>query len=1349
MARSRRTPPAHLQTSLRAFAQGGSEGSAAAPSTNPRVGPPPPGGSADPSDVQPPAHGTTPASSGQTAEATRVQDSTGTSPGSRRSAASNPYLSSRSKTSTSRSDSGTAPPRYTRTSPVTASHQGASARSSTASASTLKSPSAPSKPDASSVHNADLPPPSPAPSPDRGQQRENASPSTQPGTSSAAVPPPSSDDSVEIIPAQPPIATLSERDRHPSVYSCSPDDLLTQLLLRHEHLGSEDSDVEVSVRTAQTLLDTSATNLVLQDPDSSASLGDVKLRRLLFGNARLPLNEAVRFSLPFILRDWYSMSHGKDVSGIDGTEDPKPCNKAPLLPDSALFRNICGILYYLPPREDSSSDGSLCFLRAPVDYAPDDGVGGIYGLLGLANAQTRFKNWTPQAMWQGESRCTKLTFANDDGHREGTSCGWDRMVLSSVDDWSRMYTAIDKEVDKDTAYAIVRPSFPDVGLMSDAAAPLCSENRSKKNKVNLCLFPRVFPVPVGGDIPGDLELFFQFDDARDCIAKWRGENIANPDTYSHVLDDVLASPTFCAWLSAVIRDSTFFEAEEMHFWPNSHDDLNDCTAALLVSRRVGLDIIEFCSSNLTSTHANMKRNFPGVNVDTCRDFSSLSNVMRWPPVFRPIMGIPPLLDVFPQLSRVTPVIDVDPGMEVPPATKEAPPPPPASPSVQPWRAPTPMNSLPSRPPRSRPDRPTIARTAPPLQPPHPSAPSQPLVGPSSSASRQGSQMGEALSHSHMLHGGVSRTAAVSSHDTGLSSGPSSTTRFSSASPMRDPIAAFEAAAALSPARSSAVHPTLPFRTPAVSSPAISAQMSTNYWREKDFRPSYASSFSSEGLPSAIDAANPATTDFFGLASTVSQDTTPYGGVAVANEGVTPPLVPPALEPLLRLNFLGAISPSGRQGHLVVPHAIFRGDGDATAFLTSTVDAGPYLPAPLSTVLLPGFDSRFLAGFPPHDRGSKHGVSEYGRRFEHFVANNVIPALTEHLRGVSHECGFFSESTLNALRYGCVLSSEIIPGPTSLDSTLSVFSFLRFRPGIDNAPLLPFEGWSDVGDAPRFVAALQWFIIDLFGASCGQQSLCYKALDRFRKMLELPSFKGAWDSIHHRKFSFFVVYHIHRLWIMMSVWEEGATTNSIYYRTSGPVMKIRGAAPFTVHQQSSSVDAFLDEWVRTVDRRFPYDSYQQINAFNDNIPHVWDSIFLPPPPALDTPSPDSSPTKRQRSEGDPNFIQSRSWNGAILVRRDGHRDTPRVRTRQFINAVSPLPTFRCKDGKSITICMGQNVLGLKCPSFGKCARMHLNPKHMSTVPREAVASIHAWLQRDAVKSRVHLSAAALKLKCFQD
>ena len=181
-----------------------------------------------------------------------------------------------------------------------------------------------------------------------------------------------------------------------------------------------------------------------------------------------------------------------------------------------------------------------------------------------------------------------------------------------------------------------------------------------------------------------------------------------------------------------------FEAEEIHFWPNSHDDRNDCTAALLVSRRVGLDIIEFCSSNVAATQANTKRNFPGVNVDTCRDFSSLSNVIRWQPVFRPIMGIPLLLSVFSQLSRVIPVIDVDSGVESTLAPAEAAPPPLASPPVILWRAPTPMNSLPSRPPRSRPDRPSVTRAA--ATSPHPvppSASSHPFGGASSSVSRLG------------------------------------------------------------------------------------------------------------------------------------------------------------------------------------------------------------------------------------------------------------------------------------------------------------------------------------------------------------------------------------------------------------------------------------------------------------------------------------------------------------------------------------------------------------------------------------------------------------------------------------
>ena len=60
----------------------------------------------------------------------------------------------------------------------------------------------------------------------------------------------------------------------------------------------------------------------------------------------------------------------------------------------------------------------------------------------------------------------------------------------------------------------------------------------------------------------------------------------------------------------------FFGAEEIHFWSISHDDRNNCTAALLVSHRVGLDVVKFCSSNLSDTKAMMERNFSGVKIDT-------------------------------------------------------------------------------------------------------------------------------------------------------------------------------------------------------------------------------------------------------------------------------------------------------------------------------------------------------------------------------------------------------------------------------------------------------------------------------------------------------------------------------------------------------------------------------------------------------------------------------------------------------------------------------------------------------------------------------------------------------------
>ena len=143
-----------------------------------------------------------------------------------------------------------------------------------------------------------------------------------------------------------------------------------------------------------------------------------------------------------------------------------------------------------------------------------------------------------------------------------------------------------------------------------------------------------------------------------------------------------------------------------------------------------------------------------------------------------------------------------------------------------------------------------------------------------------------------------------------------------------------------------------------------------------------------------------------------------------------------------------------------------------------------------------------------DRNVRHCVSDMGRRFELFVDNGSPRDVARLLRLVGVDCGFFSDRTVTALRLGAVFSNDIIPSVDRLEETISVFSFLRFREGSNNSPRLPSGGWPEAVEAPRFVAAIQWFILDLFGPECGKRSMFYRDLDALRHCLELPFFIAA-------------------------------------------------------------------------------------------------------------------------------------------------------------------------------------------------------------------------------------------------
>ena len=153
--------------------------------------------------------------------------------------------------------------------------------------------------------------------------------------------------------------------------------------------------------------------------------------------------------------------------------------------------------------------------------------------------------------------------------------------------------------------------------------------------------------------------------------------------------------------------------------------------------------------------------------------------------------------------------------------------------------------------------------------------------------------------------------------------------------MRDSVAAFNAVVAKSLAHGSVVSSaSTVFRAPSTPAAAYPSAFSTDYWCSDPIHPSAAAvSFAAAPAPT-IDAASVTTGGFFGIESRVTQVSSPYGGAVVTRDGVLNPSLPPALDRLTRLSFLGALSPPGRTGHIISPNAVFRFDDPRMRFLCS-------------------------------------------------------------------------------------------------------------------------------------------------------------------------------------------------------------------------------------------------------------------------------------------------------------------------------------------------------------------------------------------------------------------------------
>jgi len=108
-----------------------------------------------------------------------------------------------------------------------------------------------------------------------------------------------------------------------------------------------------------------------------------------------------------------------------------------------------------------------------------------------------------------------------------------------------------------------------------------------------------------------------------------------------------------------------------------------------------------------------------------------------------------------------------------------------------------------------------------------------------------------------------------------------------------------------------------------------------------------------------------------------------------------------------------------------------------------------------------------------------------------------------------KCEFFRSQVYEIIRLGSILATEGVPSPDRLSNSFLVYAFLGMKPGIDNPSLLPGEGLSNILDLQRFIASIQWFLMNLFGIEWVPMTFMYHALTILRLHLESPHLAQAW------------------------------------------------------------------------------------------------------------------------------------------------------------------------------------------------------------------------------------------------
>jgi len=137
-----------------------------------------------------------------------------------------------------------------------------------------------------------------------------------------------------------------------------------------------ENNIKVSAAMINVL--TSKTNhLLLNSQIEWSSLGSTKIRRCIFGNARLPMHKYHPLAQRVILQTWLNPDRGVYISTSYGSIDRR-ISKKPLLPLNELG-NCCAMLYFARNSIGTPDCNSLCLLCAPVNFTQPSYAMAIYG----------------------------------------------------------------------------------------------------------------------------------------------------------------------------------------------------------------------------------------------------------------------------------------------------------------------------------------------------------------------------------------------------------------------------------------------------------------------------------------------------------------------------------------------------------------------------------------------------------------------------------------------------------------------------------------------------------------------------------------------------------------------------------------------------------------------------------------------------------------------------------------------------------------------------------------------------------------------------------------------------------